>query len=110
MLNSIAISNKFERTITFFTRSASSSYLRELYKLRHSYWGHTVRIDYAIIGLSILLLVVAIYLAGLSLQITDAPARVETVTYATYLFVASIAILIFMAIISLIKKAITKPE
>ncbi len=50
------------------------------------------------------------YLAGLSLQITDASARVETVKYATYLFAASIAILIFMAIISLIKKALTKPE
>jgi len=69
-----------------------------------------LRIDYSIIGLSILLLVVSMYLAGLSLQITDASARVETVKYATYLFAASIAILIFMAIISLIKKALTKPE
>jgi hypothetical protein len=69
-----------------------------------------LRIDYAIIGLSIILLAGSMYLAGLSLQIADLPARVETVNYATYLFVASIALLIFMAIISLIKKAVLKPE
>ena len=49
------------------------------------------------------------YLAGLSLQIADLAARVQIVTYATYLFVSSIVILIFMAIISLLKKAILKP-
>jgi hypothetical protein len=50
------------------------------------------------------------YLAGLSLQIAELPARVETVNYATYLFISSIVLLIFMAIISLIKKALLKPE
>lgn len=69
-----------------------------------------MRLDYAMIGLSIILLAGSMYLAGLSLQITDTPARVETVKYATYLFVASIALLIFMAIISLVKKALLKPE
>ena len=69
-----------------------------------------LRIDYAIIGLSILLLAGSMYLAGLSLQIADAPERIETIQYATYLFVASIALLIFMAVIAVIKKAITKPE
>jgi hypothetical protein len=68
-----------------------------------------VRIDYAIIGLSIIFLVGSMYLAGLSLQIADLPTKVQTVTYATYLFSSSIALLIFMAIISLIKKAIPKP-
>ena len=69
-----------------------------------------MRIDYAIIGLSILLLAGSMYLAGLSLQIADTATRIETVKYATYLFVASIVILIFMAVIGVIKKAITKPE
>jgi predicted anti-sigma-YlaC factor YlaD len=68
-----------------------------------------VRIDYAIIGLSIVFLVGSMYLAGLSLQIADLSTKVQTVTYATYLFSSSIALLIFMAIISLIKKAILKP-
>jgi hypothetical protein len=49
------------------------------------------------------------YLAGLSLQIADLPTKVQIVTYATYLFSSSIALLIFMAIISLIKKAVLKP-
>ena len=69
-----------------------------------------MRIDYAIIGLSIILLAGSMYLAGLSLQMADMSARVETVQYATYLFVASIALLIFMAIIALIKKTVLKPE
>ena len=69
-----------------------------------------MRVDYAIIGLSIILLAGSMYLAGLSLQITDVPARVETVNYAVYLFISSIVLLIFMAIISLIKKALLKPE
>lgn len=69
-----------------------------------------MRIDYAIIGLSIILLAGSMYLAGLSLQIAELPARVETVNYATYLFISSIVLLIFMAIISLIKKALLKPE
>jgi len=68
-----------------------------------------LRIDYAVIGLSIVFLVGSMYLAGLSLQIADLAARVQIVTYATYLFVSSIVILIFMAIISLLKKAILKP-
>lgn len=63
-----------------------------------------MRLDYAIIGLSIILLAGSMYLAGLSFQIADMPTRVETLNYSTYLFVASIAILIFMAIISLAKK------
>ncbi len=50
------------------------------------------------------------YLAGLSLQMADVPARVETVQYATYLFVASIALLIFMGIVALIKKTALKSE
>ncbi len=50
------------------------------------------------------------YLAGLSLQIVDTPARVETVNYATYLFATSIGLLVFMAVISVIKKALLKPE
>jgi hypothetical protein len=70
----------------------------------------TLRIDYAIIGLAIILLVGSMYLAGLSLQMADLTDRVETVTYATYLFVASIVLLIFMAIISIVKKALLKPE
>lgn len=69
-----------------------------------------MRLDYAIIGFSIILLAGSMYLAGLSLQITDTPAKVETVKYATYLFVASIVILIFMVIISLVKKALIRPE
>ncbi|MCW4044309.1 MAG: hypothetical protein NWE94_02180 [Candidatus Bathyarchaeota archaeon] len=69
-----------------------------------------MRIDYAIIGISIILLAGSMYLAGLSLQITDVSTRVETVKYATYLFVASIALLVFMAVISLIKKTLLKPE
>lgn len=72
--------------------------------------GSTLRADYAIIGLSILLLAGSMYLAGLSLQIVDTPARVETVNYATYLFATSIGLLVFMAVISVIKKALLKPE
>lgn len=48
------------------------------------------------------------YLAGLSLQIADLPSKVQIVTYATYLFSSGIALLIFMEIILLIKKAILK--
>jgi len=69
-----------------------------------------LRIDYAIIGLSIILLAGSMYLAGLSLQMADASARAETVNYAVYLFVVSIALLIFMAIIAVIKKTALKPE
>jgi hypothetical protein len=68
-----------------------------------------VRIDYAIIGLSIVFLVGSMYLAGLSLQIADLSTKVQIVTYATYLFSSSIALLILVAIISLIKKAVLKP-
>ncbi|HLE75148.1 MAG TPA: hypothetical protein VI864_03780 [Candidatus Bathyarchaeia archaeon] len=68
-----------------------------------------MRIDYAVIGLSIVFLVGSMYLAGLSLQIADLPTRVQIVTYATYLFASSIVLLIFVAIISLVKKATLKP-
>jgi hypothetical protein len=69
-----------------------------------------LRIDYAVIGLAIILLAGSIYLAGLTLQMTDVPTRAQTVNYAMYLFVSSIVLLVFMAIISLIKKALLKPE
>jgi hypothetical protein len=49
-------------------------------------------------------------LSGLSLQMADLAARVETVEYATYLFVASIALIIFIVIVSIAKKALLKPE
>jgi len=68
-----------------------------------------LRIDYAVIGLSIVFLVGSMYLAGLSLQIADLPTRVQIVTYATYLFASSIVLLIFVTIISLVKKATLKP-
>jgi len=70
----------------------------------------TLRIDYAIIGLAIILLAGSMYLAGLSLQMADLSARVETVKYAIYMFVASIVLIIFMVIISIVKKALLKPE
>jgi hypothetical protein len=95
--------------MTLFTSNAPSNYVRTT-RFKQIRWGHTLRIDYAIIGLSIILIAGSMYLAGLSLQITDTPARVETVKYATYLFVASILLLIFMAIISIVKKALFKPE
>jgi hypothetical protein len=69
-----------------------------------------LRIDYAIIGLAIILLAGSMYLAGLSLQMADLATRVETVEYATYLFVASIVLIIFIVIISIAKKALLKPE
>ena len=69
-----------------------------------------MRADYAIIGLAIIILAGSMYLAGLSFQMADSPARVETVNYATYLFAASIGLLIFMAIVSAVKKALFKPE
>lgn len=69
-----------------------------------------MRIDYAIIGPAIILLAGSMYLAGLSLQMADLAARVETVEHATYLFVASIVLIIFMVIILIAKKALLKPE
>jgi hypothetical protein len=70
----------------------------------------TLRVDYAIIGLAILLLAGSMYLAGLSFQMADLSARGETVNYAIYLFVVSIVLIIFMGIISLVKKVLLKPE
>jgi hypothetical protein len=89
--------------------NAPSNYVRTA-RFKQIRWGHTLRLDYAIIGLLIILLAGSMYLAGLSFQIADAPTRVETVTYATYLFVASIVLLIFIIIISIVKKALLKPE
>jgi hypothetical protein len=71
--------------------------------------GLTLRIDYAVIGLSIIFLAVSMYLAGLSLQMTDLPTRAQIVTYATYLFSSSMVLLVLVAIVSIIKKAIAKP-
>ncbi len=70
----------------------------------------TLRADYAIIVFSIILLAGSMYLAGLSFQMAETPARMETLNYATYLFATSIGLLIFMAAIALVKKKVFKPE
>ena len=106
----VKISNRFNKFITLFTCSASSNYLCAVRFKPTLREASTLRVDYAIIGFAIILLAGSMYLAGLSLQMTDLAARVETVKYATYLFVASIVLIIFMVIISIVKKALLKPE
>ena len=93
-----------------FTCSAPSNYLRAIRFKPNLLEESTLRIDYAIIGLAIILLAGSMYLAGLSLQMADLSARVETVKYAIYMFVASIVLIIFIVIISIVKKALLKPE
>ena len=62
-----------------------------------------MRFDHALFGLSLALLIGSIYLAGASLQITDLSIKLQTVTYATWLFYPA-AILLALVITALLLK------
>jgi hypothetical protein len=67
-----------------------------------------MKADRVLLALSLVLLVATLFLAGLSLRITDMTLRIQTMCYATYIFISGIAILILVEIIHLTKKEISR--
>ena len=66
-----------------------------------------MNVDRALLGVSLFFLAVTLFLAGLSFNIGDATFRVQTMLYATYMFISGIAILVLTEILHLAKREIT---
>jgi len=67
-----------------------------------------MKANHALIAISVIFIVVTLFLAGLSLRITDMAIRVQTMYYATYTFISGIAILILAEIVHIIKKGMSR--
>ena len=67
-----------------------------------------MKVDRLLLIVSLLFLAITLFLAGLSFQMTDFALRVQTMLYATYMFISGIAIIVLIEITHLAKREITK--
>ena len=67
-----------------------------------------MRTDRILLVIALFFLVVTLFLAGLSFKMTDTALRVQTMLYATYMFITGIAMLVVIEVAHLSKKAISK--
>ncbi len=63
-----------------------------------------MRTDHVLLGIALFFLAVTLFLTGLSFQITDMALRVQTMLYATYMFITGIAMLIIIEVVQLAKR------
>jgi hypothetical protein len=63
-----------------------------------------MKVDCVLLMVSLLFLGITLFLAGLSFQMADFALRVQTMLYATYMFVSGIAILVLIEVVHLAKK------
>jgi hypothetical protein len=68
----------------------------------------TLRTDRILLLVALFFLAVTLFLAGLSFQMTDMAFRVQTMLYATYMFITGIAMLVVIEVVQLAKKEISK--
>jgi hypothetical protein len=67
-----------------------------------------MKVDRLLLIISLLFLAITLFLAGLSFQMTDFALRVQTMLYATYMFISGIAILVLIEVVHLAKREITR--
>ncbi len=67
-----------------------------------------MRTDRILLAVALGFLVITLFLAGLSFQITDTTLRVDTMLYATYMFITGIAMVVLIEVVYLAKKEISK--
>lgn len=67
-----------------------------------------MKIDRLLLIVSLLFLAITLFLAGLSFQMTDMALRVQTMLYATYMFISDIAMLVLIEVIHLAKREISR--
>ncbi len=63
---------------------------------------------YACIVISLVFVGITLFLAGLALQMTETALRLQTMLYATYMFISGIAILVPVEIMHLAKREISR--
>jgi hypothetical protein len=66
-----------------------------------------MKIDRLLLIVSLTFLAITLFLAGLSFQMTDFALRIQTMLYATYMFISGIAILVLIEVLHLAKKEIS---
>lgn len=67
-----------------------------------------MKIDRLLLIISLLFVALTLFLAGLSFQMTDFVRRVQTMLYATYMFISGIAILVLIEVVHLAKREIPR--
>lgn len=67
-----------------------------------------MKVDRLLLAIALFFLAITLFLGGLSFQMTDFTLRVQTMVYATYMFISGIAILVLIEIISLAKREISR--
>ena len=66
-----------------------------------------MRTDRILLAIALFFLAVTLFLAGLSFQMTDMALRVQTMLFATYMFITGIAMLVVIEVVHLAKKEIS---
>jgi len=67
-----------------------------------------LKVDRLLLIVSLFFLAVTLFLAGLSFQMTDMALRVQTMLYATYMFISGIAMLVLIEVVHLAKREISR--
>ena len=69
-----------------------------------------MKVDRVLLMVSLLFLGITLFLAGLSFQMADFALRVQTMLYATYMFISGIAILVLIEVVHLAKKEMPRHQ
>jgi hypothetical protein len=69
-----------------------------------------VRTDRMLLSLALVFLVATLFLTGLSFRISDSALRVQTMLYATYIFITGVAMLVIIEVVHLAKREFSKPH
>jgi hypothetical protein len=67
-----------------------------------------MKVDRLLLAISLFFLAVTLFLAGFSFQMTDFALRVETMLYASYMFISGIVILVLVEVVHLTKREISR--
>ena len=67
-----------------------------------------MRTDRILLATALFFLVVTLFLAGFSFKITDMALRVQTMLYATYMFITGVALVVVIEMVHLAKREIGK--
>jgi hypothetical protein len=69
-----------------------------------------MKVDRVLLAVALFFLIVTLFLAGLSYQMKDFALRVQTMFYATYMFISGIAILVLIEVVHLAKREISRNQ
>jgi hypothetical protein len=67
-----------------------------------------MKVDRVLLIVSLFFLAITLFLAGLSFPMTNMVLRVQTMLYATYMFISGIAILVLIEVVHLAKREISR--